>query len=596
MLLEHRADVNCQDDNGKTPLHILFERWAYNEDKTLNHARLLLEHGAEANRPDKNNQMPLHLAMEHIWFKLARLFLEHGADANAENNNGETPLDLALDMLLVVSEGQIRDGDVLDFIWLLLEHGAEVNRRGKTHQTPLLLAMERDWFKLALVLLEHGADPNASNNIGKTPLHILSECQIYDKSGVGDVLLNHVGLWREHGAGRYKGNGTPLLLDIGTQSPQTPWAYAPRIEPEDVQDEDHTTPSHSESNFSPDIGPQTPWAYVPRILEDVQDEDHTTPSHSESNFGPVETAEAPVPLDQGADTNAWGDGGETSLNQELEGTYVQNENPFTPLPLAPSYRTWSLDIVSVPLYHGATANSEDNFGRTPLYPVAEGAYSFEQDRVRVAQLLLECGADVNATDEDSTTPLHLASCYGRVEIARVLLDGGATINSKGNQGRTPLHVVAGGYYSKDIGGVPVAQLLLGRGADINMPDDDNQTPLHLASSLASYFGRVEMVLVLLNAGANASAQNAKGQTPLHLVSLCPHYSRGDAVGVAQLLLERGADVNAQDKNHATPSDLASYHGRTEITSLLGHQQNYMLLAALDPVPLLSCPTCFTKNH
>jgi len=90
--------------------------------------------------------------------------------------------------------------------------------------------------------------------------------------------------------------------------------------------------------------------------------------------------------------------------------------------------------------------------------------------------------------------------------------------------------------------------------------------------LASHFGRVKVVLVLLDAGANSNAKNAQGQTPLHLVSQSPYYSQRDGVNVtvAQLLLEHGADVNVQDKNHATPSDIASYHGRTEIASLLLH--------------------------
>ena len=73
----------------------------------------------------------------------------------------------------------------------------------------------------------------------------------------------------------------------------------------------------------------------------------------------------------------------------------------------------------------------------------------------------------------------------------------------------------------------------------------------------------------LNAGANTSAENAQG-TPLHLVSQCPYDSQINVVGAARILLEYGTDVNAQDKKHATPSDLVSYHWRTKFASLLPH--------------------------
>ncbi|KAI9437528.1 hypothetical protein H4582DRAFT_1955098 [Lactarius indigo] len=79
-----------------------------------------------------------------------------------------------------------------------------------------------------------------------------------------------------------------------------------------------------------------------------------------------------------------------------------------------------------------------------------------------------------------------------------------------------------------------------------------------------------MVSVLLNAGANVNARNTRGQTPVHLVSQGPYYSEDDGVGIARLLLEHGAAGNARDNNHATPSDLALYHRRMEVASLLLH--------------------------
>ena len=229
-----------------------------------------------------------------------------------------------------------------------------------------------------------------------------------------------------------------------------------------------------------------------------------------------------------------------------------------------------LDIARLLLDGGATTtNSQNNFGWTPLHVVVGGMYDFEQERIHIARLLLERGADVHAKDKVKATPLQLASCNGMVEIARVLLDAGAATNSKGLHGRSPLHAaVEGGDYSCMNNHILVAKLLLERGADVDMPNDDGETPLHLAS----YLGKVEIALVLLNAGAYTNAKDAQGQTPLHLVSqsryLGPDDSQGDGVGITQLLLDHGVDVNTQDNNHATPLDLASFHGRTGIAALL----------------------------
>jgi hypothetical protein len=55
---------------------------------------------------------------------------------------------------------------------------------------------------------------------------------------------------------------------------------------------------------------------------------------------------------------------------------------------------------------------------------------------------------------------------------------------------------------------------------------------------------------------------------------CTAYRRGDyaseeaGLGVARLLLERGADVNALSKNQTTPLRVASYNGKLEIARLL----------------------------
>ena len=44
----------------------------------------------------------------------------------------------------------------------------------------------------------------------------------------------------------------------------------------------------------------------------------------------------------------------------------------------------------------------------------------------MAQLLLECGAGIDALDADGKPPLYLACGWGRGEVAQLLLDRGAS--------------------------------------------------------------------------------------------------------------------------------------------------------------------------
>ena len=48
-----------------------------------------------------------------------------------------------------------------------------------------------------------------------------------------------------------------------------------------------------------------------------------------------------------------------------------------------------------------------------------------QTHTHVAQMLVECGADVSAQAEDGRTPLHLASERGHVDVAWMLVECGA---------------------------------------------------------------------------------------------------------------------------------------------------------------------------
>ena len=75
--------------------------------------------------------------------------------------------------------------------------------------------------------------------------------------------------------------------------------------------------------------------------------------------------------------------------------------------------------------------------------------------------------------------------------------------------------------------------------------------------------RTEVVAALLRRGASIEARNDYRRTPL---MLCAR-ERGQAA-TGRLLIEAGADVNAEDKFGSTALELATWRGKAEFIDLL----------------------------
>ena len=227
------------------------------------------------------------------------------------------------------------------------------------------------------------------------------------------------------------------------------------------------------------------------------------------------------------------------------------------------------------LDHGANIHAENVHGQTPLHMMSQRV--FPTDESDLVQLLLSQGADVNARDKNQATALLLACIHCKPKTAEGLLENGADIMAVNIHGQNALHQVSSiEFYnvsSLDHDMLELATILLKRGVDVNGRDKDERTPLHLASR-----GGDEVITkVLLNHRAQVNAEDTRGQTSLHHVILgyqhnltdshgvvswrsSPYYRRNylrSANHLAQQLLERGADVNAQNKDLETPLHLAS---------------------------------------
>jgi ankyrin repeat protein len=118
--------------------------------------------------------------------------------------------------------------------------------------------------------------------------------------------------------------------------------------------------------------------------------------------------------------------------------------------------------------------------------------------------LLRAGADVNATNSEGWTPLHLACIYGHSQVVIELLEHGADIEAKNDFGWTPLHRAC---YN---GHVTVVDELLSRGANIGAKTNRGDTPLHWVC----LNGHLPVVKAMLNGGANILAVSNYGDLPI----------------------------------------------------------------------------------
>lgn len=129
----------------------------------------------------------------------------------------------------------------------------------------------------------------------------------------------------------------------------------------------------------------------------------------------------------------------------------------------------------------------------------------KDDTALVVKLITD-GKDVNAPDQNGTTPLMTACRWGKLNMVRILLQHGAKADEpRTAKGRTPL-MVACAYYS----GPEICGLLIKYGANVNAQALDGSTALMLAANN----GKVAVVELLLNQKANAYVKDSKGATAL----------------------------------------------------------------------------------
>lgn len=153
----------------------------------------------------------------------------------------------------------------------------------------------------------------------------------------------------------------------------------------------------------------------------------------------------------------------------------------------------------------------------------------DSSSTKIAAYLIDKGADVNARGEDEATAMHLAARSGSLDVAKLLVESKVQIDAFIEKRMTVIYF-GGGSFTRH---TPKPTARVG-------------TPLHWAT----YFNQPQVAALLIQNGANVNADDGHGNMPIHLAA------QAGNMDLIKTLVGAGAQwqgkKNKFSEPHATP--------------------------------------------
>ncbi|KAI0224832.1 ANK_REP_REGION domain-containing protein [Lamellibrachia satsuma] len=485
------ADVSIQDNSGATPLHYAArKKQSTHSDSTVNIIHYLAKSGADVNAADKFRSTPLHFAAMrgNEVVTLALLQCDH-IEKNAKDHLGATPLHEAVkcdhlivarmliengcDVMMTDDEGTLPfhlaclEGNITLLRLLLADVQPEevplvINKTDFKGNAALHIAVESRYPTLVEELLIRGADVNKTcrkDTTGCTPLHLAAIS--------GDVEIAR------------------MLLRRGARP--------------EVADQQRAVPLHKAAEYrSTEVATLLLENGCRTELRDVMWNTPFLVACCQDNSEIVK-----VLLDYDASVRA-SDGHErTALflaveNDQNDVVKIGLEIPhYTRRPLRGNHAVVKELLAAKPNIQSKNENERSAFQLAAL-----------SGHARVCETLLRKskGKCLNDRDEDSNTALHLAAAARHVDVVRLLIAQGADKEAKNCISWTPLDVAV------SVGDVETVEYLLNQKVPVDTPDREKLTGLHLASKN----GHLAVVRLLLERGADVTRLDRCGENAIDM--------------------------------------------------------------------------------
>ena len=542
-LVDSGAKIEATDDDGLTALHLASRR---NHPGTV---RCLLSKGADKNGGSCADS-PIHLAAKNGSLSAVKELRKGNVGLNEGGSGGKRPLHLAAENghVLVVEE--------------LLDAGVDVSvYTNHERNTPLHFAAMKNHLEILERLLNAGADPNATAQKHRRPLHYAAE------KGHAEIVRGLLQFGAFEDPTLESTRSTPLhlacysghlacverLLEYGADLRRT-----------------GTIPTALKDCTPLQMAYRHP-AVLKTLLEngapiDLGDKDKNTPLALAARHGCQESLQ--LLIDREANPNIKNNQGQSALLEALEKSKDKRDmDTIEKLIAAPKVdvnlqtntgqtalhyaaRDGEASLMENLIKRNAKVNVEASNGWTPLHYAARSAKS---ECVRLILKHKPQDFDIDSETEIGWTALHFAARTGKVDSMQSLLGDGADIDAATHLGWKPFHFAI---LQDEVGAI---RFLLDRGVSMGYTDAEGLTWLHFLAQYGAGGNIIERIQLLLEKGAEIEAATNSGVTPLHLTT--------DAE-VAKYLLERGANIEATSLTGKTVLTRAIDNEALGITMLL----------------------------
>ncbi|XP_058818348.1 serine/threonine-protein phosphatase 6 regulatory ankyrin repeat subunit A isoform X2 [Topomyia yanbarensis] len=496
----------------------------------------LLNKGERVDVPTNDNYTALHIAVQSAKPAVVETLLGFGAEVHVRGGKlRETPLHIA---------ARVRDGDRCAL--MLLKSGAGANKTTDDGQTPVHVAAKYGNVLTLDQLLEDHGDPLIKSKVGETPLHLgARNCHPEIVKHLIDFVL------AKHGKEVLKN-----YLNFTNEDGATALHYACQVTKDEVKTE----------NGDREI--------VKLLQENGADVSLTTKSTNDTCFHAVALAGNNDVLMELIS--------HLSATETQKAMNRQSSVGWTPLLIA--CNRGHMELVNTLLANHARVDVFDNEGRSALHLAAEHGFlqvsdalisnkAFINSKSRNGRTALHLAAmngyeelvkfliqDHHAVVDILTlrkqTPLHLAAASGQMNVCKLLLELGANIDATDDVGQKPIHVAAQNNYSE------VAKLFLQQHPNLVMATSkDGNTCAHIAAMQGSV-KVIEELMKFDRNGVISTRNKLTDSTPLQLAA------EGGHADVVKVLVRAGASCTDENKSGFTAVHMAAKNGHGQVLEVM----------------------------